>query len=57
MDFVADALPDPTGAVAVLAPVAQPAIISARTQTAALATPTMIFVGLIDPSVGSRASF
>src|SRR5262245_53074034 len=52
IDFDADALPDPTGAVAVFAPVAQPAVISARAQTVAPTTPTMIFVDLIDPSVG-----
>ncbi len=51
-DFVADALPDPTGAVAVLAPVAQPVTISARTQIAAR-TPMIVFVDLMDPSIWS----
>src|SRR5512144_893292 len=47
-DFVADAVPDPTGAVC--APVAQPATISARTQAPAAATPIIVFVDRIDPS-------
>jgi len=56
-DFVADAFPEPTGAVAVSAPVAQPVTISARTQLAAR-TPMIVFVDLMDPSSWvSRASF
>src|SRR5215510_15025218 len=47
-DLEADALPAPTG-VAVRAPVAQPARVSAKTQTAPT-TPTVILVDLIDPS-------
>ena len=48
-DFVADAVPEPT--VAVPAPVAQPASISARTHTPAATTPIMVFVDLMDPSI------
>src|SRR6476469_7356344 len=49
-DFVADALPDPTGACA---PVAQLASMSARTQTLAAAMPTFAFVDRMEPSFGS----
>src|SRR6478672_4174943 len=55
-DFVADALPEPTGAAArdVPAPDAQPASISARTPVTAHATPIVIFVDLMNPSVELR---
>ena len=50
-DFVADALPDPTGAVC--APAAQPASISAITQALAAATPIIVFIDRMDPSIES----
>src|SRR5512134_1035448 len=56
-DFVADALPEPTTGVAALdvpAPAAQPASISARTTVVAEATPIVIFVDLMNPSVELR---
>src|SRR5438034_7722900 len=56
-DFVADAVPEPTGAdAAVLAPVAQLATISARPAAAAHATPILIFLDRMCsyPSFASR---
>ena len=54
-DFVADALPEPTGAALdVPAPAAHPASISARTTVTAEATPIVIFVDLMNPSVELR---
>src|SRR4029078_7524954 len=48
MDFVAEALPDPTGACA---PVAQPASIRASRHAPAAAPPIIVFVDRMDPSI------
>src|SRR6478735_10333332 len=52
-DFVADALPDPTGACA---PVAHPASMSARTLAPAAATPIIVLFDRMEPSIGSSRS-